>query len=158
MRASSVRSPRSRTGKAHCSCAGYGKPGPDGTAGRNYVSVSAPIVGGSIAYQQDKHHPWRLDRNQIRQYSLGGRLDPNVQWWEDIAIRRREVWFNVYLPWLSFCVLICEDLARQEPVSSLVRAVGPSLVIALLMDGPQLQSRWPSRYASVLADDPGSSV
>ena len=32
------------------------------------------------------------------------------------------------------------------------------LVIALLMDGPQLASRWPARYATVLADDPGSSV
>jgi hypothetical protein len=36
--------------------------------------------------------------------------------------------------------------------------VGPNLVIALLMDGPQLTSRWPARYATVLADDPGSSV
>ncbi len=26
------------------------------------------------------------------------------------------------------------------------------------MDGPQLAARWPARYASVLADDPGSSV
>jgi hypothetical protein len=26
------------------------------------------------------------------------------------------------------------------------------------MDGPQLNSRWSSRYASVLADDPGCSV
>jgi len=31
-------------------------------------------------------------------------------------------------------------------------------VIALLMDGPQLGFRWAGRYASVLADDPGSSV
>jgi hypothetical protein len=30
-------------------------------------------------------------------------------------------------------------------------------VIALL-DGPQLSARWPARYATVLADDPGSSV
>jgi hypothetical protein len=55
-------------------------------------------------------------------------------------------------------VLICEDLARQEPVSELVRSVGPNLVIALLMDGPQLDFRWPARYATVLADDPGCSV
>ncbi|HEX5887886.1 MAG TPA: hypothetical protein VFY61_04250, partial [Pyrinomonadaceae bacterium] len=53
---------------------------------------------------------------------------------------------------------ICEDLARQDPIAELVRAVGPNLVIALLMDGPQLPSRWPARYATVLADDPGSSV
>src|SRR6185503_894532 len=39
-----------------------------------------------------------------------------------------------------------------------IRSVGPSLVIALLMDGPQLERRWPGRYATVLADDPGSAV
>jgi hypothetical protein len=55
-------------------------------------------------------------------------------------------------------VLICEDLARQDPVSEMVRTVGPNLVMALLMDGPQLQTRWPNRYATVLADDPGSAV
>jgi len=53
---------------------------------------------------------------------------------------------------------ICEDLARPDPVGDLVRAVGPNLVIALLMDGPQLKERWSSRYATVLADDPGCSV
>ena len=26
------------------------------------------------------------------------------------------------------------------------------------MDGPQIGARWPARYATVLADDPGSSV
>ena len=55
-------------------------------------------------------------------------------------------------------MLICEDLARQDPVTEVVRAVGPNLVFALLMDGPQLRNRWPSRYASVLAEDPGCSV
>lgn len=61
-------------------------------------------------------------------------------------------------PWLTFCVLICEDLARQDPVADLMRTVGPNLVVALLLDGPQLLPRWPARYATVLADDPGSSV
>ena len=40
----------------------------------------------------------------------------------------------------------------------MIRAVGPNLVFALLMDGPQLSHRWPGRYAMALADDPGSSV
>jgi hypothetical protein len=40
----------------------------------------------------------------------------------------------------------------------MVRAVGPNLVIALLMDGPQTKERWAARYASVLAEDPGCSV
>ena len=55
-------------------------------------------------------------------------------------------------------VLICEDLARQDPIGEILRAVGPNLVIALLMDGPQLAARWSARYATVLADDPGCSV
>lgn len=61
-------------------------------------------------------------------------------------------------PWLTMSVLICEDLARPDPVGDLARAVGPNLIIALLMDGPQLADRWPARYAASLADDPGSSV
>jgi hypothetical protein len=56
------------------------------------------------------------------------------------------------------CTLICEDLARQDPIADLLRCVAPNLIIALLMDGPQLGSRWPARYATVFADDPGSSV
>ena len=54
--------------------------------------------------------------------------------------------------------LICEDLARIDPVQTVIRSIGPNLVIALLMDGPQFEKRWSGRYATVLADDPGSSV
>lgn len=43
-------------------------------------------------------------------------------------------------------------------MAELVRSVGPNLVVALLMDAPQIGVRWPARYATVLADDPGSSV
>ncbi|MEO7496665.1 MAG: hypothetical protein ABIT83_25895 [Massilia sp.] len=39
-----------------------------------------------------------------------------------------------------------------------IRAVGPNLVLALLMDGPQLGGRWPARYAGVLSDEPGCAV
>lgn len=60
--------------------------------------------------------------------------------------------------WLTFAVLICEDLARQDPIAELVRCVGPNLVVALLMDGPQMPDRWSARYATVLAEDPRSSV
>src|SRR5690606_37291025 len=70
----------------------------------------------------------------------------------------REVHFMAVNADTSLCCLICEDLARQDPVADLVRAVGPNLVIALLMDAPQLGFRWPGRYATVLAEDPGSSV
>jgi hypothetical protein len=39
-----------------------------------------------------------------------------------------------------------------------MRSVGPTVVVTLLLDGPQLGSRWAARYASVLADDPGTAV
>jgi hypothetical protein len=132
-------------------------------AGMNYLRFDTPLdipnLGiQTVSHQQSKHHRWRLDKRQIVQYGLGSCLDVKSQWWEHISIGNREVYFVVLDNWLTVCSLICEDLARQDPVSNIVRSVGPNLVIALLMDGPQLNSRWPARYATVLADDPGSSV
>ncbi len=132
-------------------------------AGMNYLQFDMPAdipnLGKQTAsHQQSKHHRWCLDQRQIVQYGLGSCLDVKSQWWEHISVGNREVYFVVLDDWLTVCSLICEDLARQDPVSNIVRSVGPNLVIALLMDGPQLNSRWPARYATVLAEDPGSSV
>ena len=128
--------------------------------GTNRAVVAYPLKEGQVvAYLgQDKAHRWKVDGSQIRQYGLGGRLDPGKSWWECVRIPRRRLPFWSVNAGLCFCVLICEDLARQEPIADLVRSVGPNLVIALLMDGPQLNHRWPARYATVLADDPGCSV
>lgn len=110
------------------------------------------------AYRQAKHHRWCLDRSQVLQYDLGGQIPSTKRSWENSHIGKRDVFFATIGGWLTFSVLICEDLARQDPIAETLRSVGPSLVIALLMDGPQLASRWSARYASVLADDPGTSV
>jgi hypothetical protein len=121
---------------------------------RNYCVVSA-----GEAYEQDKHHRWCLESSQICTYGLGARLNPSSRYWEaHVPSARRRVAFLSLDSWLTMSVLLCEDLARQDPVSQLIRTVGPNLVIALLMDGPQLPTRWPARYATVLAEDPGSSV
>src|SRR6202000_1078706 len=58
----------------------------------------------------------------------------------------------------TFATMICEDLARVDPAHAVLRSVAPSLVFVLLMDGPQMPARWSARYATVLAEDPGSSV
>jgi hypothetical protein len=107
--------------------------------------------------RQPKHHRWSLDESQIHQYHLGGVLHPSVRWWEGIEIPRREINF-VEVAELTLISLVCEDLAQHDDIAQLVRSVGPSLVLAFLLDGPQLNSRWSARYASVLADDPGSAV
>ena len=133
---------------------------------RNVVKVTALYPGNvsgifgdrTVEVTQSKHHRWKLDRDQIRCYSLGDALDPNRSWWEDVVVHRRELNFFVFGSASCFTTLICEDLARVDPGQKVLRAVGPNIVFALLMDGPQLVSRWPGRSCSVLAEDPGSSV
>ena len=107
--------------------------------------------------RQNKHHRWSLDENQIYQYHLGGVLHPHVRWWEAIEVPRLAVEF-VEVAELALVSLVCEDLAQNDEVAQIVRRVGPTVVMAVLLDGPQLTSRWAARYASVLADDPGSAV
>jgi hypothetical protein len=125
---------------------------------RNRVILSMFYAEKWFDVIQDKHHRWRVDRNQVEQYQLSGVLGTGRAWWENIQIPRRKLSILAANSWLTICPLICEDLARLEPVSDLVRGIGPTLVTALLLDGPQIRERWPARYASVLADDPGSSV
>ena len=107
---------------------------------------------------QSKHHRWGLDCDQICRYQLGHILDPHYKWWEQIDVSHRECHVMQFRSNATLSVLICEDLARYDPVLTVMNAIGPNLVIALLMDGPQLEQRWPGRYATVLADDPGSAV
>ncbi len=136
--------------------AGVGSPAlSEKRPGTNEVRYATPF--GNRA-EQRKHHRWQLDGSQILSYQLGSSLDPNRRWWEYISLNKREVMIQQLNSWLSFMPLVCEDLARPDPVGEIVRSVGPDLVIALLMDGPQLQTRWTARNAITLADDPGCSV
>ena len=105
-----------------------------------------------------KHHRWCLNKDQIKTYSLGAALEPSRLWWERHPILTRRLTVLSFRQRATAAVLICEDLARSEPAQELLRAIGPKIIFALLMDGPQLKTRWPARYATVLADDPGSSV
>jgi hypothetical protein len=127
-----------------------------------FVSIIRRTRNGTVIapWIQGKHHRWCLDGTQIVRYHLGHALGglPNARWWERIDVEDRRLSFHLFRPGASLAVLICEDLARIDPVQHVVRSVGPNLVVALLMDGPQLKSRWPARYATILADDPGSAV
>jgi hypothetical protein len=124
------------------------------------------VKGGSLPTEpsppwfhirQRKHHRWSLDEAQIYQYHLGGVLHPHVRWWESMEVPRRSIEF-VEVAELTLAALVCEDLAQNDDVAELIRQVGPTIVLTALLDGPQLNSRWAARYASVLADDPGSAV
>jgi hypothetical protein len=107
--------------------------------------------------RQNKHHRWSLDEAQIYQYHLGGALHPHIRWWEWVDVPRPSLQF-VEVGEFTLASLVCEDLAHNDDVADVIRSVGPTLVLSVLLDGPQLASRWGARYASVLADDPGSGV
>jgi hypothetical protein len=140
--------------------AGVGKPARKDTSGENYIRFDVMLPGGEYraTLRQEKHHRWKLEKNQIMQYGIGSTLNPQANWWEHIDVNDRRLILVTLKPWLTVCVLVCEDLARPDPLGALVRSIGPNLLVCLLMDGPQISSRWPGRYATTLADDPGCSV
>jgi hypothetical protein len=125
---------------------------------RNWVHLGVHVGGCWAHYRQGKHHRWFLDESQINQYHLAGALHPSVRWWEAMEVPRRSLQFLELSEGLTIVAVVCEDLARLDEVAELLRDVGPTLVVTILLDGPQLASRWTARYASVLADDPGSAV
>jgi predicted amidohydrolase len=134
---------------------GVGNRGRGEERGTNEVRLSFPPHEEVV---QKKHHPWKLTESQVVQYGLGGVLSPSIYWWEYAEFTDRNLKFITISADLVLAVLICEDLARPDPVANLVRTVGPNLVVALLMDGPQTKERWAARYATALADEPGCSV
>jgi len=124
----------------------------------NWVHLSVSLEGRWWHCRQNKHHRWYLDGRQIEQYHLESALDPAVRWWEAMQVPRRSAQFMELGDGITVASVVCEDLARIDEVADLLRVVGPTLVVTILLDGPQLASRWTARYASVLADDPGSAV
>jgi hypothetical protein len=125
---------------------------------RNRVFMSIFFAGKWYDLNQCKHHRWKLTPGQLQQYEIAGVLSGAKNWWEDLPLDGRRLSLLAPNGWLCIAPLICEDLAQLEPCADVIRGVGPTLVLAVLLDGPQLAARWPARYASVLADDPGSSV
>ena len=131
--------------------------GPDGE-GSNWVHIGSRIASQWARVRQDKHHRWSMDSSQITQYHLEHVLDPRLRWWEAMPVQPRSLQLVERGDGQAIASLVCEDLARVDEVTNLLRAVGPSLVVSLLLDGPQLATRWTARYAGVLVDDPGSAV
>jgi hypothetical protein len=137
------------------------RPDRGGRFGANWLHLGVWFGGRWWRYRQNKHHRWFLDDNQIEQYHLAAALPPTppgVRWWEAMAVPRRAVQVVELADGVTLVSLVCEDLARIDEVADVLRAIGPTLVVVTLLDGPQLASRWAARYASVLADDPGSAV
>jgi hypothetical protein len=124
-------------------------------------SLAPGINPGEViaeTHSRRKHHRWNVTPGQVEQYDMATALDPKTNWWEHHMVGERSLQIDVFRSGSVFTAMICEDLARVDPVMPILRSIGPNLVFALLMDGPQMKGRWPGTYASTLADDPGSSV
>jgi hypothetical protein len=116
------------------------------------------FVESYVGENQRKHHRWALDSTQLNTYGLSNVLSTDkVKWWENCSIGSRKL-ISYRDEHVHICPLICEDLARQDPIAPVVRALAPDLVVAILLDGPQIKGRWPHRYSSALVDEPGCSV
>ncbi|HWT83744.1 MAG TPA: hypothetical protein VN648_33710, partial [Candidatus Methylomirabilis sp.] len=124
----------------------------------NWVQFAAHTEAKWSHYRQEKHHRWSLDRRQIEQYQLEKALSPEIRWWEAMEIAPRAIQLLEHPDGHTVSSLVCEDLAHMDDAVELLRSIGPTLILGLLLDGPQLASRWTSRYAGILADDPGSAV
>lgn len=135
-----------------------------GVAGEKQNQCWVKFPSDRDATRHSKHHRWCLDHRQVDLYDLASRLpaSPTRLLWEDSEIGTRSITFhtvhNGTQSGLTFSCLICEDLARQDPAGRIVRTIGPNLLFSLLLDGPQLKQRWSSRYAAILAEDPGTSI
>lgn len=127
----------------------------------NFVATftrEAASPAWDLLHVRGKHHRWCMDRGQLKSYSLSHRLSPDRLWWEGIDLLPREMLFVEFTAGSVLSTLVCEDLARIDPCQVALRAVGPNLILVLLMDAAQVPTRWSFQYAGVLSDDPGSSV
>ena len=115
------------------------------TAHRGSTSASASTIGGLWMQSRSASTTWEVSCTRT---SAGGKRSKSL-------VRRCS---SSRSPSSRSPSLVCEDLAQNDTVAELIRSVGPTIVFPALLDGPQLTSRWASRYASVLADDPGSAV
>ena len=115
-------------------------------AGSGFTSARTSTIGGRSTRARSTSI---TSEAPCTRTSCGGR-----RW----RFRRRSLQFVTLGEEITIVSLVCEDLAENDQVAEVIRDVGPTGVITVLLDGPQLTSRWAARYASVLADDPGSAV
>jgi hypothetical protein len=114
-----------------------------------YNDVRILGIDGRQVCRQTKMQPWRLDDRQRERYGLG----PDQQFvWEDINLESPPTLHAIEDETFGrLVVLICEDLTRVDPSRQLVAQLGPSLVIAPVMDDSLERRSWSFSAAQQIA-------
>lgn len=93
--------------------------------GENVASMSIQTGSGWRCYRQAKHHRWMLETRQISVYGLGDSLDPSISWWEAIELPPCSLQVIEIGEGMTLVPLVCEDLARYDGATELLRSIGP---------------------------------
>ena len=110
---------------------------------------------------QTKQQPWRLDLRQQERYGivddLRGDAEPCDRD-EDLELEARRISAADDPGFGRLIVLICEDLQRCDPARRIAVDIGPTTVVAPVMDYALKADRWAASAAAQLACEPGALV
>ena len=123
--------------------------------------VRALSGAGHRLVVQSKQQPWRLDLRQQRRYGVVDDLcgdGPPVDRDEDLELEARRISALDDPGFGRLIVLICEDLQRCDPARRIAVDIGPTTVVAPVMDYALRADRWAAAAAAQLAVEPGARV
>ena len=112
---------------------------------------------GRMLWTQDKHHQYRLTAKDIQRLGLTASLGRDAR--NEVGTSTHRSVTICDIPGAGrFCVLVCEDLARDDPGQVTLRLFEADMVIVIVMDGTFLESSWRNRNGLNLAQDPGTRI
>ncbi|HEU5060554.1 MAG TPA: hypothetical protein VFU21_28680, partial [Kofleriaceae bacterium] len=110
---------------------------------------------------QTKQQPWRLDVRQQERYGIVDALRAEAAPCdrdEDLQLEARRISAADDPGFGRLIVLICEDLQRCDPARRIAVDIGPTTVVAPVMDYALTAERWAAAAAAQLANEPGALV
>jgi len=112
---------------------------------------------GRRLWEQDKNHQYSLTSRDMAKFDLTASLG-NEPMNEVGTSTHRSVTICDIAGAGRFCVLVCEDLARDDPGPEALRLFGVDMVIVIVMDSTFRESGWRNRGGLTLTQEPGTRI
>lgn len=114
---------------------------------------------GEELWRQHKVHHYEMQRFEQVRYGLDRIFPGAAGVREDITTTPRHITVcDSPAAGLRVIILICEDLAQEDPVRHIIRAMRANLVFNPVMAGALLKQRNFAKTATDLASDPGTTT